>query len=358
MDTIPPEHYALEPNIVDGYTNKLRGHVAIKTSQIGLDGLRNELTRMHGMVLEGLKNKGTKLDKIYPRDARRTWETIVKTADEISALRGSVELLEEVVHASQTVEDIEDEAEAEKVKQEYYDLMRSEGWLFVGDGEDPHGLLGKNCRRFYLQHGRSDGLVVAFLPSDKSEDGNEYYYIEHSDGDQEDLDVLTTTKAVRYMAEDALECEEEDLVIDHVEMDEGEGDDDKGFDDEEETLEDEDGEEEGGESTDRLWPSREVRARWLTHLQASQTVSEVALALTVFIDHVRSFDALGPDPLDLIGTAKGGLWGNGTSSRTSRAPSRSSQEVGGPPSSGYTQSGRQRMKAKGTGRGGRGRAGR
>ena len=35
----------------------------------------------------------------------------------------------------------------------------------------------------------------------KAEDGIAIYYIEHDDGDQEDVDVLTATKAVNYYIE-------------------------------------------------------------------------------------------------------------------------------------------------------------
>ena len=37
---------------------------------------------------------------------------------------------------------------------------------------------------------------------------------------------------------------------------------------------------------------------------ASKTVSEVALALSAFVDHCKAFNALGPDPLDIYGMNK------------------------------------------------------
>ena len=41
-----------------------------------------------------------------------------------------------------------------------------------------------------------------------------------------------------------------------------------------------------------LWPSKNVRDRWLQCLHDSQTVSEVALALTSFIEHCKGFGPL------------------------------------------------------------------
>ncbi len=49
--------------------------------------------------------------------------------------------------------------------------------------------------------GKSDGTIVAYLSAEKAEDGIAIYYIEHDDGDQEDVDVLTATKAVNYHLE-------------------------------------------------------------------------------------------------------------------------------------------------------------
>ena len=77
--------------------------------------------------------------------------------------------------------------------------------------------------------------------------------------------------------------------------------------------------------SERLWPCKEVRQRWIKCLNASKTVSEVALALSGFIDHCKAFNALGPDPLDLYGMNKStsGMY-TGRSSRLTR------QETGTP----------------------------
>ena len=41
------------------------------SSQIGLNGLRSELIRMQGMIIEGLKEKQAKVDKLYKREDRK-----------------------------------------------------------------------------------------------------------------------------------------------------------------------------------------------------------------------------------------------------------------------------------------------
>ena len=67
---------------------------------------------------------------------------------------------------------------------------------------------------------------------------------------------------------------------------------------------------EEGIGSERLWPCKEVRQKWIKHLNSSKTTSEVALALSALIDHCESFNALGPDPLDLYGTNKNRGCGN------------------------------------------------
>ena len=123
--------------------------------------------------------------------------------------------------------------QAEKAMDTYRANMRVEGWVFDlendPNGNDPNGLVGQRCRRFFKQagtphfvqiiqiyaymyifphlmcallyEGKSDGKIVAYLSAAKAEDNVAIYYIEHDDGDQEDIDVLTATKAVNYFVE-------------------------------------------------------------------------------------------------------------------------------------------------------------
>lgn len=275
------------PSIVDDYVNKIRGHHPIRSTQVGIAGLRNDLLRIQGMIIEGLKMKGVKVDKAFPRDSRKLLENSIKNAQDIIELRKLVQSLEEVVHGTQSVEDIIDEELLEKEKEKYRARMLEEGWLFA---KDPHKLVGKRCRRFFRSRGISDALVVAYLSADLNEDQRELFYLEHDDGDQEDVDLLTATKAVKYALEVAKDCDDEDVIDDVIFDDDNNGSDDEDNSDTEtqevEDDEDEEDYEEDEEPGIRLWPSQNVRFRWISHLQASMTVSEVALALAALTDHV------------------------------------------------------------------------
>ena len=125
-----------------------------------------------------------------------------------------------------------------------------------------------------------------------------------------------------FVHTDAEECDEEDLIVEATEdepeieeevavkFDDADVDDD--YDDDYYYNDDE------GVGTERLWPCKEVRQKWIKFLIASKTVSEVALALSAFVDHCKAFNALGPDPLDLYGMnkSKGGMYTTNRSSRS------------------------------------------
>ena len=70
-DSIPDDFYTLQPPIIDYYKNRVRGLNPLSIFQIGLDGLRNELIRMQGMIVEGLKAKQVKIEKLYKREDRK-----------------------------------------------------------------------------------------------------------------------------------------------------------------------------------------------------------------------------------------------------------------------------------------------
>ena len=179
--------------------------------------------------------------------------------------------------------------------------------------------------RFFRQHGRSEGRVAAHLPGEKSDDGKDWYFLEHDDGDQEESGLESTAKAVGLHADGVTDPEEEDWLGE--EFDPNELEEEFGEEDEEE-FEEEDEEE---DRASRLWPSQDVRLRWLNCLQASKTVAEVALALSAFKDHAQAFDSLGPDPLDSLGENSAGLWGRpsrGQSKKTTEATSAGSRQNG------------------------------
>jgi hypothetical protein len=261
------------------------GITPIKKEEIGINGLKNEMLRFHQMIIEGFKLKGLKLDKVYSRDGRRLWESTVRNAETISELRVALQTLETTVRGTQSDEDLVEEEESRKEKEKYRETMRVEGWLFK---DDTHGLIGKKFRRFIRGLGKSDGFVVAYLPGKKSETGKEVYYFEHDSGDQEDVAVQVAMKAVAYFEDDETECDEEDWIGDV----EGELDDNMSLQSEDIIINNDDEDDDSGDrykefkDSNRLWPSRNVRDRWLQHLHSSKTVAEVALAFSSFIDHV------------------------------------------------------------------------
>ena len=143
--------------------------------------------------------------------------------------------------------------------------------------------------------------------------------MEHEDGDTEEIDADDVAEAVKHFEEDASDPGDGDE--DEKEEEEGtHGDQEEEDDDEEEEEE----EEKGFDGFRlRLWPSRQVRSRWLEHLQASDSVAEVALAFSSFADHARAFGALGPEvsAADLLHpAARGGLW-SGFTKQTKRPSS-------------------------------------
>jgi hypothetical protein len=282
-----------ESFIIGDYVNKIRGHHPIQKSDVGIAGLRSDLFRLHGLVIEGLKLKSVKIERVYPRESRKLLENSIRNAEDIVELCHAVQSLEEIVRSTQSVDDVVDEHVLEGKKEKYRARMLEEGWLFAND---PHDLVGKKCRRFFRSSGISDGIVVAYLSAELNESKIELFYLEHDDGDQEDVDFISTFKAVKYASVDAKECDDEDVIDDTFDEDDGSVSEDKEADDSESHDVDDnadeddadDDEEEEEESGIRLWPSKNVRLKWLSHLQASRTVAEVALALAALIDHVRT----------------------------------------------------------------------
>jgi hypothetical protein len=84
-------------------------------------------------------------------------------------------------------------------------------------------------------------------------------------------------KSIRWYEENLLEDDEATAA------------DDENDDDDDLTGESEGSERVDGEASATLWPTAGVRMRWLEALQRSKTVSEVAMALSTFMDHSRAF---------------------------------------------------------------------
>ena len=53
-------------------------------------------------------------------------------------------------------------------------------------------------RRFFKKFGKSDGVLVAYLPAEKNE-GLALWRMEHRDGDEEDLDENDVIKGATLM---------------------------------------------------------------------------------------------------------------------------------------------------------------
>ena len=294
-----------EPDLVAYNKSIVIGNQGIKPFQIGIVGLRQELMRCQALLLDGLKRRGSSYCK--DREGKRAWENSVKASEELSELRSAVQELEAVVRSVQKGEDENDEIEAEREKAEARAVMLKEGWRFEEPADiteedenikEQMGFIGKRLRRFFKGHGRSDGIIVGYLPSNKNE-GMELWRMEHQDGDEEDLDRGDVLKSIRWFDENLFEDDEAPASDD---------------DEEEEEFIQEDVEEierAEGDSAATLWPTAGVRARWLETLQRSRTVSEVAMALSTFIEHSRSFGIMDEyDALDSSPT-KGGkvtLW--------------------------------------------------
>lgn len=272
-----------EPDLVASNASILIGNQGLKVLQLGAPGLRQELLRCQGLLLDGLKRRGSSYSK--DREGRRAWESSVRSAEDIQELRSATQELEAVVRSVQGVEDENDEAEAEREKVEARAAMLTEGWRFdelQDETEDSDSIknqlqfIGRKLRRFFRGHGKSDGIIVGYLPAIKNE-GMELWRMEHQDGDEEDLDKDDVEKSIRWYEENLLEDDEATTA------------DDENDDDDDLTGESEGSERVEGEASATLWPTAGVRMRWLEALQRSKTVSEVAMALSTFMDHSRAF---------------------------------------------------------------------
>lgn len=325
-----------EPVLLFRYTNTFPGGLGLRPHQVGFDGLRQELLRMEGRLAEGLKACGSPFQK----EQRRDWENLVRQADSITQFRDSLLNLEDVVHATQEVPDKVDEIAAQDKRV----TMKQEGWVFDVEvegkcmleelekqyvelkGKEPETIakrkavreqteealvaeieslkrgvsfIGRRGRRFFDNHGKSDGTIVAFLRGGLNE-GMALWHMEHDDGDCEDLDVKDLEQVISYFENDAQEGEDNDEDDQNDESQaQGESDEsDDGL-----SVEENNDRAESPTRDGVLWPTSTIRTRWRQALSQSLTVSEIALALSSFMDYCDRYGITRPDPLDASGTS-------------------------------------------------------
>jgi hypothetical protein len=303
-----------EPAFTDYWDNADRKHrhLVPKQSDLGLNGLRKTLTYCHNLVLEGIK--GTALNNLYSREARKQLEQRLREAKNVVGLRACLEELEEAVHSMQDKSDVcdADVVRAQMVKERAADTKA--GWLFTGGPKGDNAFIGKHARRYFpgvpprSLNGVFDGKIVAFNPTDQI-----WRMVHDHDGDSEELDESTMLAAVSayendFSAEDlaAAAAEREGEAggdeQDIIDSDEEEYDDDQdgdlgafnqerlhkiGVDDDEVVDDDEDEDDAAQKENELLWPAAEVRERWKMALGLAKTASEVALALSSFMAQAK-----------------------------------------------------------------------
>lgn len=252
------------------------------TNSVGASGLRLELSRVLNLMSDELKYR----DGALNRESRKLWDNSLREAETSAELRAPLLELENLVRNLQTVEDKRDAEEVRLAKEEEKKEMIEEGWIFEND---VHGHIGKLARRFFKGFDSSDGQIVAYLPPEKN-DSIALYHMQHNDGDSEDLELDDLLRAFRYYEQDAQEEDAED-------GDESDNEDDEGSASEGDESDEEEEEDRlhapGAGAT--LWPTFEVRARWLAALGNAATLGEVALALHAFLEQATAFGMVAQD---------------------------------------------------------------
>ena len=103
-----------EPELVISNKSLIVGNHGIKSSQIGISGLKLELFNIQSLLLDGLKKRGSNYSK--DREGKRAWENSVKNAENLQEIRSAIIELEAVVRSVQIVDDEDDDVEAEREK--------------------------------------------------------------------------------------------------------------------------------------------------------------------------------------------------------------------------------------------------
>jgi len=284
VDNPLPSEEVDEPSVTKGSNGLCRGVPAWRchplTTSFGLHLLKAEFQRIFSLMTDELKRRGA-----LTREDKKTWEASFRDASDVHELASALLRLEEVVRALQVADDKHDEQEVLLVKQAERKIMTEEGWQFGINADDT---IGKKTRRFFKGFGRSDGVIVGFLPADKN-DGTALYHMEHWDGDEEDLNESEVMRAIQMFEQDVEDAEQdEDSSV-------GASED---MPDSQCGLQSDNGH--GGDALiscsdgSTLWPTAEVRLRWQSSVIAIHTVSESALALQSFAQQLSLFGLI-PD---------------------------------------------------------------
>lgn len=269
-----------EPDIIKSFPQYRRNYPQVKDTSIGLPGLQQEILNAYKRLTDSLKR--SKSDSA--RSIRKVWEENVKNAFSLSELKSALAELEEMVHQLQHEDDVIDEDEYRRNHEEKVAEMIEEGWKFectatingtdenaLFDPNAPQDIIGRRGRRFFPGHGKSDGVMIAYLPADKNE-GMALWHMEHDDGDAEDIDESDVEKAIRHHVSDAVE-DDADSESDEDETGfEEESVDDDDMDVEKDTETKSKGHKNGFSSY--LWPTVGVRRKWSKCLELSKTVGE------------------------------------------------------------------------------------
>eukprot|EP01041_Mallomonas_annulata_P007017 gene7017-14279_t len=78
------------------------------------------------------------------------------------------------------------------------ELLPEDGWRFTTASSE---FLFQRVRRFFDDHGRSDGVIVAYMPAEAN-DGLSLWHVVHDDGDEEDLELHEVEDARRRYDKD------------------------------------------------------------------------------------------------------------------------------------------------------------
>ncbi|CAM9326712.1 unnamed protein product [Scytosiphon promiscuus] len=183
------------------YTNRLNKMQAIKPRDLGISALQETLLHREAAMLDDIKDrtrdyaKGTNTST--PRGA---WLRLVKDATEISEMKEAILMLEETLRGLQ---EGEDKMEGGRME------LEAQGWNF---SPDAHPLIGRRCRRFFKEFGKSDCTVAAHLPAKNGDP--ELWHVVHDDGDEEDMEEHELSKARKYFTEGSMSSMPDSHIID------------------------------------------------------------------------------------------------------------------------------------------------
>jgi hypothetical protein len=289
---------SVPPDIILKYYNNVIGGFHLHANDVGIIGLRNNIIKYFNMLTDSLKKSP---NNTYYKENKRNVDLSLKVASSIYELKSILLEIELMIHGTQSVEDELDGDDIEYKRNN----MKSEGWIFEGSDltnaneELKHHLsfLGKKCRKFFQGHGKSDGTIIAYLPKEYNE-GIALWHMAHDDGDSEDFDYNDVQTTIKYYD---LNIQENDDMIEYSTCDVSDNEDDKKNSDDDSEQESDEGDFNNDEHEQTLWPSLNVRRKWLEATNACNTVSELALALGALMDAAKSFGVLSPDPLESLG---------------------------------------------------------